>query len=162
MPQEQQIAIEERFARVFNDKSFKERLSSADFEKYINGKKRLSFQKHDTIFEDGETPKGVFVLEKGAAKLSKSGAFGKDQILRFIKEGDIIGYRSLLCGENFQAKAEAMTDIECVFTSRYLYVSSGSRSTTVFRNASENFLRIRRIFQYHYLPCPENGKRKAG
>ena len=39
MPQEQQIAIEERFARVFNDKSFKERLSSADFEKYINGKK---------------------------------------------------------------------------------------------------------------------------
>lgn len=76
MPQEQQIAIEERFARVFNDKSFKERLSSADFEKYINGK-RLSFQKHDTIFEDGETPKGVFVLEKGAAKLSKSGAFGK-------------------------------------------------------------------------------------
>jgi CRP-like cAMP-binding protein len=104
MSQEQQIAIEERFARVFNDKSFKERLSSADFEKYINAKKKLSFQKHETIFEDGETPKGVFVLEKGAAKLSKSGAFGKDQILRFIKEGDIIGYRSLLCGENFQAK----------------------------------------------------------
>lgn len=115
MSQEQQIAIEERFARVFNDKSFKERLSSADFEKYINAKKKLSFQKHETIFEDGETPKGVFVLEKGAAKLSKSGAFGKDQILRFIKEGDIIAYRSLLCGENFQAKAEAMTDIEATF-----------------------------------------------
>jgi CRP-like cAMP-binding protein len=113
MSQEQQIAIEERFARVFNDKSFKERLSSADFEKYINGKKRLSFQKHDTIFEDGETPKGVFVLEKGA-KLSKSGAFGKDQILRFIKEG--ISSAIVLCfAGKFQAKAEAMTDIECVF-----------------------------------------------
>ena len=79
MSQEQQIAIEERFARVFNDKSFKERLSSADFEKYINAKKKLSFQKHDTIFEDGEIPKGVYVIEKGAAKLSKSGAFGKEQ-----------------------------------------------------------------------------------
>jgi len=115
MSQEQQIAIEERFAKVFNDNSFKERLSSTDFERYLNAKKKLSFQKHDIIFDDGEIPKGVYVLEKGAAKLSKSGSFGKDQILRFIKEGDIIGYRALLCGENFQAKAEAMTDVECTF-----------------------------------------------
>lgn len=115
MSQEQQIAIEERFAKVYNDQAFKERLSSADFEKYSSSLKRMSFSKYDVIFDDGEIPKGVFFLEKGAAKLSKSGAFGKDQILRFIKEGDIIGYRSLLCGENFQAKAEAMTDIECVF-----------------------------------------------
>ncbi len=57
----------------------------------------------------------MYVLEKGAAKLSKSGSFGKDQILRFIKEGDIIGYRALLCGENFQANAEAMTEVECTF-----------------------------------------------
>lgn len=115
MSQEKQIAIEERFAKVFNDNSFKERLSSADFERYLNAKKKLSFQKHDIIFDDGEIPKGVYVLEKGAAKLSKSGSFGKDQILRFIKEGDIIGYRALLCGENFQAKAEAMTEVECTF-----------------------------------------------
>lgn len=115
MSQEQQIAIEERFAKVFNDNSFRERLSSADFERYLNAKKKLSFQKHDIIFDDGEIPKGVYVLEKGAAKLSKSGSFGKDQILRFIKEGDIIGYRALLCGENFQAKAEAMTEVECTF-----------------------------------------------
>ena len=115
MSQEQQIAIEERFAKVFNDNSFKERLSSTDFERYLNAKKKLSFQKHDIIFDDGEIPKGVYILEKGAAKLSKSGSFGKDQILRFIKEGDIIGYRALLCGENFQAKAEAMTDVECTF-----------------------------------------------
>ena len=115
MSQEQQIAIEERFARVYNDQSFKERLSSEDFERYSNSLKRMSFSKNDVIFEDGESPKGVFFIEKGAAKLSKSGVFGKDQILRFIKEGDIIGYRSLLCGENFQAKAEAMTDMECVF-----------------------------------------------
>lgn len=115
MSQEQQIAIEERFARVFNDNSFKERLNNTDFERYFKAKKKLSFHKNDIIFDDGEIPKGVYFLEKGSAKLSKSGAFGKDQILRFIKEGDIIGYRALLCGENFQAKAEAMTDVECTF-----------------------------------------------
>jgi CRP-like cAMP-binding protein len=48
-------------------------------------------------------------------KLSKSGVYGKEQILRFVKEGDLIGYRSLLCGEDFQASAEAMSDIEVTF-----------------------------------------------
>ena len=54
-------------------------------------------------------------MNKGTAKLSKQGVYGKEQILRFIKEGDLIGYRSLLCGEQFQAKAEAMTDVEATF-----------------------------------------------
>lgn len=115
MSLEKQIAIEENFTKIFNDKSFKDRLSTEDYAKYTDAKKRLTFHKHDTVFEDGETPKGVYFIEKGAVKLSKSGAFGKDQILRFIKEKDLLGYRSLLCGENFQAKAEAMTEIECTF-----------------------------------------------
>ncbi|MEG0761028.1 MAG: Crp/Fnr family transcriptional regulator, partial [Chryseobacterium sp.] len=61
MSQEQQVAIEEKFAKVFNDQSFKERLSEGDYEKYFNAKKKFSFQKHEIIFEDGEIPKGVFV-----------------------------------------------------------------------------------------------------
>jgi CRP-like cAMP-binding protein len=103
----------------------------------------------------------VFVLEKGAAKLSKSGAFGKDQILRFIKEGDIIGYRSLLCGENFQAKAEAMTDIEATFLPADIFMYLLEVDPSFLCDASENFLRIGRIFQYHYFPCSENRKRKT-
>ena len=57
----------------------------------------------------------LFFISKGTAKLSKSGVYGNDQILRFIKEGDLIGYRSLLMGDAFQARAEAMTDVEVVF-----------------------------------------------
>lgn len=115
MPQEKQIAIEERFIKLFNDQSFKERLSKEDYQMYVDSKKYLEFQKGDTIFEDGEAPNGVYFLKDGSAKLAKSGAFGKEQILRFIKENDIIGYRSMLCGENFQARAEAMTDVKCEF-----------------------------------------------
>ena len=111
MSEEKQINIEQKFIEVFNDEGFKKRLSPEDYEKYISTKQLLSFQKNDTIFGEDETPKGVYFLSKGAAKLSKSGAFGKDQILRLIKEKDIVGYRSMLCGENFQAKAEAMTDV---------------------------------------------------
>jgi hypothetical protein len=48
--------------------------------------KKIEFSETRYYFRGWRNSKGVFVLEKGA-KLSKSGAFGKDQILRFIKEG---------------------------------------------------------------------------
>lgn len=122
MSLEKQTLIEENLQKLFNDESFKEMLSSEDYDKYISAKQILKFNKGGIIFEDGEVPNGVFFLNKGTAKLSKQGVYGKDQILRFIKEGDLIGYRSLLCGEDFQAKAEAMTEVEATFLPSDLFL----------------------------------------
>ncbi|MCQ4035654.1 Crp/Fnr family transcriptional regulator [Kaistella montana] len=110
-----QTLIEESLREIFSEDSFKEMLSPEDYATYLSAKQVLKFHKGETIFEDGGTPSGVYFLSKGTAKLSKQGVYGKEQILRFIKEGDLIGYRSLLCGEDFQAKAEAMTEVEAKF-----------------------------------------------
>ena len=115
MSLEKQTLIEENLQKVFNDEAFKQMLSQEDYAAYLSTKQTLKFHKGETIFEDGGTPNGVYFLSKGTAKLSKQGVYGKEQILRFIKEGDLIGYRSLLCGEDFQAKAEAMTEVEAQF-----------------------------------------------
>lgn len=114
MSQERQLIIDENFTSVFNENTFEERLSKEDFERFQITKEIVTFHKGENLFDENENPKGVYFLRKGTAKLSKIGAYGKEQILRFIKEGDVIGYRSLLCGENFQAKAEAMTDVEAL------------------------------------------------
>ena len=115
MSLEKQMSIEENLRKVFDEDSFKQTLSAEDFQKYLAAKKVLSFHKGETIFEDGDSAKGVYFIRKGTAKLSKQGVYGKEQILRFIKEGDLIGYRSLLCGENLQARGEAMTEMETTF-----------------------------------------------
>lgn len=115
MPLEKQELIEKNIRDAFDLEGLKKRIPKEDYEKLLTCKKLLSFRKGETIFDDQEIPKGVYFINKGTAKLSKSGAFGKDQILRFIKDGDLIGYRSILCGETFQAKAEAMTDMEITF-----------------------------------------------
>ncbi len=122
MTKEKQLAIDETFQKVFNEKSFQQYLSKEDFEKYLEAKQNLTFHKGEVIFEDGETPKGVYYIENGTTKLSKSGVYGKEQILRIIKSGDLIGYRSILCGENFQAKAEAMTDVGTTFIPTDVFV----------------------------------------
>ena len=93
MSLEKQTLIEENLLKVFSDESFQEMLSPEDYKNYLSAKQNLKFHKGETIFEDGGTPNGVYFLKKGTAKLSKQGVYGKEQILRFIKEGDLIGYR---------------------------------------------------------------------
>ncbi|MCW0490160.1 Crp/Fnr family transcriptional regulator [Riemerella anatipestifer] len=112
---EKQLEIEKKFQEVFSEAFFRKNLKPEDFEKYTSSKEVLKYDKGDVLFDDGELPKGVYFVEKGTAKLSKSGVYGKDYILRIVKEGDILGYRSLLCDENFQARAEAMTELETTF-----------------------------------------------
>ena len=78
-------------------------------------KKVLNLKKGDEIIQEGNTPKGIYCIIKGTAKLFKIGFNGKEQILRFINEGDIIGYRSILSQEVFGASATAMTPVEIYY-----------------------------------------------
>ncbi|MDL1913608.1 MAG: Crp/Fnr family transcriptional regulator [Bergeyella sp.] len=113
---------------AFDIVALEERLSLEDFEKYEDARLVLSFKKGAVLFDEGEVAKGVFFIAKGTAKLSKTSVYGKEQILRFIKEGDLIGYRSLLCGELLGARAEAMTQLEAVFipSGIFIYLLQGN------------------------------------
>jgi CRP-like cAMP-binding protein len=115
MSLEKQQFIESKFLSVFNDKSFKEILSKEDYNKYIEAKKTIFFNKGEALFEEGSNVDGIYFIENGTAKLYKLGFNRKEQILRFIKEGDIIGYRALLIDEAYQATAEAMSDLQAIF-----------------------------------------------
>ena len=115
MSLEKQQFIESKFLSVFNDKAFKEILSKEDYNKYIEAKKTVFFNKGEALFEEGSNVDGIYFIENGTAKLYKLGFNRKEQILRFIKEGDIIGYRALLIGEAYQATAEAMSDLQAIF-----------------------------------------------
>ena len=115
MSLEKQQYIESKFLSVFNDKAFKEILSKEDYNKYIEAKKTVFFNKGEALFEEGSNVDGIYFIENGTAKLYKLGFNRKEQILRFIKEGDIIGYRALLIGEAYQATAEAMSDLQAIF-----------------------------------------------
>ncbi|PWH84695.1 Crp/Fnr family transcriptional regulator [Brumimicrobium oceani] len=85
---------------------------SKDVKKDIGlDKKHLSIKKGDHIFSQGTHPVGLYCLYKGKVKLTKIGKDGKEQILRFYKPGDIIGYRSLLNQEAYQVNAVAIEEV---------------------------------------------------
>lgn len=57
------------------------------------------YKRGDSIYEEGNRINGFYCLVKGIIKIFKTGFDGKDQIIRFAKPGDIMGFRSTITGE---------------------------------------------------------------
>lgn len=64
---------------------------------------------------EGSRPNGVYCIHNGKTKISRLGTEGKEQIIRFAKSGDLMGYRSLLSGENLSATITALDDTHACF-----------------------------------------------
>lgn len=73
------------------------------------------YKKGQIIFNEGNKPNGMYCINKGKIKLFQTGEEGKEQILRLAKEGDIIGYRSLISGEAYSGTAAVMEDATVCF-----------------------------------------------
>ena len=73
------------------------------------------FAKGKIIFQEGSRGNGLFCIHKGKVKLYKSGRKGKEQIVRLAKEGEVLGYRSLLSNEQYSASAAAIENTVLCF-----------------------------------------------
>lgn len=69
----------------------------------------------DIIFNEGDMLNGVFCVKDGICKLSKLSANGKDQIVKLVIKGDLLGQRSLVSDERSNLQAVALNDMEVCF-----------------------------------------------
>jgi len=89
----------------------------------INAEKVCSpYKKGEYIFKEGMRPHGVFCVNYGKIKLSQSGDDGKEQIIRLVKTGDPLGYRSLLSGDLYASSAVAIEDCGVCFIPKELFL----------------------------------------
>ena len=76
------------------------------------------YKKGQTIFFEGNRPTGMYCINKGKVKIFQTGEEGKEQIIRLAKEGDILGYRSLISGETYGGSAAVIEDATVCYVSR--------------------------------------------
>ncbi len=74
-----------------------------------------TIKKGDVIFEEGESLNGIFCIKDGVCKLTKLSANGKDQIIKLVEKGQILGQRSLISDERTNLRATAINDMELCF-----------------------------------------------
>src|SRR5687767_11166180 len=75
---------------ISRDRSMFNHLTSTQVAEIDKIKTCQMYKKGEVIFYEGGVPQGVYCIKYGKIKLYKTGSEGKDQIMRFAQDGDLI------------------------------------------------------------------------
>ena len=85
-------------------------LTPEELEKVTFEKTTEKYKRGSIIYREGSRINGCYCIQKGVIKVFKTGIDGKEQIIRFARVGDIIGFRSVLSNELACTTAEVLDD----------------------------------------------------
>lgn len=106
---------ETRLKSVFCD------LNKEEVQELGEHKACTTYKKGQDIFKQDSYPHGIYVINTGKVKLFQLAENGREQIVRLAKQGDILGYRSLLGGEKYTSTAEAIVETSVCFIPKNLF-----------------------------------------
>lgn len=82
-----------------------------------NNAQVLHFKKGQTVFMEGSEAKGFYFLHSGKVKIHKKWGKEKDLIVKFAKEGEILGHRGMGAHQRYPVSATALENIELCYVS---------------------------------------------
>lgn len=81
--------------------------------------KTLKFRRSEQIYRPGDRPQGLYFIKRGLVGLSLIGEeSGKEHLLRFFKENQFFGHRSLFANEPYHATALCLQETEVEFIAK--------------------------------------------
>jgi len=90
-------------------------------QKLVEERNTIACKKGQQFVMEGAPMNGLFFMYQGKAKVLKTGIYGKEQILRFVNHGEIIGHRGFGIREKYSIGAYALEDsILCNFSDAIL------------------------------------------
>jgi CRP/FNR family transcriptional regulator len=93
-------------------------LSQESLEAFNQVKHATVLPEGAAIFVEGQTPRGIFMLCQGQAKLSATSREGKTFILRIAKPGEVLGLHAVVTGKPYEVTAETMQPSQLNFVNR--------------------------------------------
>jgi len=105
-------------------------LSHDELEKFSDHKTSLTIKKGENLMTEGNSINGLYCIKDGKCKLTKLNTNGKEQIIKFVKSGDILGHRSILSDEPVGLNVTALEDVHVCF------IPKGDILETIKQNTS--------------------------
>jgi len=90
-------------------------LTHDELVKFSDHKTTLHIKKGENLMTEGNAINGLYCIRDGKGKLTKLSTNGKEQIIKFVKGGDILGQRSILSDEPVGLNATALEDMHVCF-----------------------------------------------
>jgi CRP/FNR family transcriptional regulator, cyclic AMP receptor protein len=98
-------------------------LSQESLEAFNQVKHAAVFPEGAVIFVQGQTPRGIFMLCQGQAKLSTTARDGKSFILRIAKAGEVLGLHAVVTGRPYELTGQTRQPSQLDFVSREDFLS---------------------------------------
>lgn len=99
----------------------KKNISSKLMQEMVTEKNTIVCKKNQHFILEGAPINGLFFIQKGKAKVLKTGIYGKEQILRLVNDGEIIGHRGFGSQKKYSISASTIEDsVLCNFSNEML------------------------------------------
>ena len=87
-------------------------------------KNTIRLKKGEQLFKEGDVVNGIYFLKNGKLKVHKSWEKDRQMVIRFAKEGDIIGHRGLGNDAVYPVTATALEDVTACFVETVFFLRS--------------------------------------
>lgn len=99
----------------------KKNIKNPSIEKFLVEKHNIKCKKSQQFIMEGAPAHGLFFVRKGQVKVVKTGIYGREQIVRFAHDGEIIGHRGFGASRHYPIGALAINETHlCNFTNEIL------------------------------------------
>lgn len=103
-------------------------LSGKDLREVSSISVRQRYTKRELIFSEGDVAKGFYAILSGKVRIFKTSPEDKEQIIHFFSMGDMFAEIALFHGTTYPASAEALTDVDLLFSLKKDFYGSFRRS----------------------------------
>lgn len=88
---------------------------------YLKNKNTINCKKGQNFIIEGAPVQGLYFVRRGKVKVAKTGLNGKEQIIRFARDGEIVGHRGFGANQTYQINAASLeSSTLCSFSSETL------------------------------------------
>jgi CRP/FNR family transcriptional regulator, polysaccharide utilization system transcription regulator len=85
-------------------------LTTEEMDCVLSEKNTIRYKRGANLYNEGNRINGFYCVSSGIIKIFKTGVDGKEQIIRFAKPGNILGFRSVVSNEPACTSAQAIED----------------------------------------------------
>lgn len=78
----------------------------------------IDVKRGEHIYQQGDKPKGIYFVKQGLVGLTKIGLTGKEHLLRFFRQGQFFGHRSLFSNEDYHGSTVALEQTKLKLVSK--------------------------------------------
>lgn len=109
-------------------------LNGEELEELDAQKRCTIYKKGQIIFKENSFPHGLYCINSGKTKLYQTAEKGREQIVRLAKDGDLLGYRTLLSDDKYTSTCEAIEVSSICFIPRTLFMQLVEKNATISIN----------------------------